>query len=489
MNKKFTKKEFESYLWGAAILVRGLIDAGDLKQYIFPLLFLKRLSDVWKYDFELNFKETNNIELSQQIANERFSIPKGCHWSDIRNKSTNIGRSIIETFRSIENANSERMTGIFGSAEWTNKEQIPDETLKDIIEHFSKHSLDLENVPEDELGQGYEYLIKRFADDSGHTAQEFYTNRTLVHLMTKILAPKERESIYDPTCGTGGMLISAVAESKRNGNDSRTLRLYGQEIINSTASIAKMNLIIQGIEDYKIVNGNTLSNPSFTENDSLQKFDIVLANPPYSIKKWNRDAWISDPWQRNFLGIPPQGRADYAFLQHIIKSMSTKSGRSAILFSHGILERQDEYEMRSNLIKKDLVEAVIGLGPNLFYNSPMESCIIICRSVKPENRKNKVLFIDAVNEIKHNSGDSFLEEKHQLKIYESFKNYKDITGFSKVVTSDEIVNNSYNLKINLYVINRSINYAVRNTQDSIQQYYDSSEGLWNEIDFFITQDY
>ena len=185
------------------------------------------------------------------------------------------------------------------------------------------------------------------------------------------------------------MLISALAEVKRRGGDTRTLGLYGQELIHITAAIARMNLVLHGVEDFEIVAGNTLSDPAFIERDRLRTFDVVLANPPYSIKKWNREAWQSDPWGRNFLGTPPQGRADYAFFQHILKSLDPKTGRCAILFPHGVLFRNEEAEMRRKLVESDLLECVLGLGPNLFYNSPMEACVVICRTQKPADRQRE----------------------------------------------------------------------------------------------------
>ncbi len=218
-----SQQELESYLWGAANLLRGLIDAGDYKQYIFPLLFFKRLSDVWDEDYQAALAETGDMAYARATADDRFAVPDGAHWSDIRNASWDVGRALLEAYRVIEASNPERLTGVFGSASWTDKAQMPDETLKNLIEHFSQHTLSLASVPEDELGNAYEYLIKQFADDSGHTAQEFYTNRTLVHLMTQILEPQAGKNIYDPTVGTGGMLISALAEVKRRGGDARTL--------------------------------------------------------------------------------------------------------------------------------------------------------------------------------------------------------------------------------------------------------------------------
>ncbi|MCB9910033.1 MAG: SAM-dependent DNA methyltransferase, partial [Planctomycetes bacterium] len=420
-----SQRELESYLWGAATLLRGLVDASDYKQYIFPLLFFKRLSDVWDADYDEAFQETSDADYATATANDRFTIPDGAHWTEVRTAPKNVGRALLSAFQAIESANPERLQGVFGNAPWTDKAQMPDATLKNLIEHFSKHTLSLENVPEDELGNGYEYLIKKFADDSGHTAQEFYTNRTLVHLMAQMLEPQPGESIYDPTAGTGGMLISCLAEVRRRGCDTRTTGLYGQELITITAAIARMNLVLHGVSDFHIAAGNTLSSPAFVEGDRLRTFDVVLANPPYSIKKWNRSAWESDSWDRNFLGTPPQGRADYAFFQHILRSMDPKTGRCAILFPHGVLFRKDEAELRRKLVATDMVECVLGLGPSLFYNSPMEACVVICRSKKTKSIKGKTLFIDAVHDVARENTQSFLKPEHQGRIlaaYQAFQN-------------------------------------------------------------------
>ena len=276
-----TQRELESYLWGAATLLRGLIDASDYKQYIFPLLFFKRLSDVWDGDYQEALDETGDEGYATDTANDRFVIPEGAHWNDVRAAPRDVGRALLSAFLAIEAANPERLQGVFGNANWTDKAQMPDSTLKNLIEHFSKHDLTLAAVPEDELGNGYEYLIKKFADDSGHTAQEFYTNRTLVHLMAQMLEPQPGESIYDPTCGTGGMLISCLAEVKRRGGDIRTTGLFGQELITITAAIARMNLVIHGVDDFHIASGNTLATPAFVQGDRLRTFDVVLANPPF----------------------------------------------------------------------------------------------------------------------------------------------------------------------------------------------------------------
>lgn len=442
--------ELERYLWGAAEYLRGNIDPSDYKQYIFPLLYFKRICDV--YDEE-------TIQAVAEFGEEgalfpeshRFEIPKGSHWNDVRNVPKDVGMALQKAMHDIETANSGQLDEIFGDAPWTNKERLPDDLLKDLIEHFSSQNLSLSHVPQDELGQGYEFLIKKFADDSGHTAAEFYTNRTLVRLMTLMLDPKEGESIYDPTCGSGGMLLVAALQLKEQGKEYRSLKLYGQDINLITYSIARMNLFLHGIDDFNIMRGDVLANPKFLVKDKLQQFDIVLANPPYSIKTWNRELFAADPFGRNMFGVPPQSRADYAFFQHIIKSMNPKTGRCAILFPHGVLFRDVETEMRKKLVAADLVECVLGLGPNLFYNSPMEACVIVCRMSKPLERRHKVIFINAVNEITHEKAQSYLEPQHIHKIVEAYRNFKDIDGFACVVSIDDILKRDGNMSIPLYI--------------------------------------
>jgi type I restriction enzyme M protein len=486
--KHLSQQELESYLWGAAKLLRGLIDAGDYKQYVFPLLFFKRLSDVWDEEYQNALEETGDSLYAQAVADDRFAIPDGAHWSDIRSASRDIGRALLNAFRAIEAATPDRLSGVFGNASWTDKAQLPDETLKNLIEHFSEHTLSLAAVPEDELGNGYEYLIKQFADDSGHTAQEFYTNRTLVYLMTQILEPQAGETIYDPTVGTGGMLISALAEVKRRGGDARTLELYGQELIHITAAIARINLVLHGVEDFEIVAGDTLSNPAFIQRDRLRTFDVVFANPPYSIKKWNREAWQSDPWGRSFLGTPPQGRADYAFFQHILKSLDPNSGRCAILFPHGVVFRNEEAKMRRKLVKSDLLECVLGLGPNLFYNSPMEACVVICRTRKPADRQGKILFIDAVHEVARERAQSFLKPEHQRRILAAYRAFADEPGFAKVATVEEVLHKDGNLSIPRYVrpmVNGAGNDGGHDLKSTWATFDASGREFWQQMDALV----
>ena len=449
---RISQQQLESYLWGAATLLRGTIDAGEYKQFIFPLLFYKRLCDVYDEETVKALKESGGDEQFAQFPeNHRFQIPSESQWREIRKVNRDVGSALQKAMRNIETANPDKLFGIFGDSQWTNKDRLSDTMLRDLIEHFSALELTIKNLPEDELGQGYEYLIKKFADDSGHTAAEFYTNRTVVHLMTEMLDVQPGESVYDPTCGSGGMLLSCITHLRRAGKEWRNMKLYGQERNLMTSSIARMNCFLHGIEDFRIERGDTLAEPKLVEGDRLQRFDVVLANPPYSIKQWDRDAFSSDSWGRNLFGVPPQGRADYAFQQHILQSLKPKTGRCAVLWPHGILFRNEEDDIRQKLIESDYIEAVIGLGPNLFYNSSMQSCIVICRTNKAPKQKRKILFIDAVNEVTRERTQSFLTRAHIDRVVQALRTFNSEEGFAKAATLDEIKDNHWSLNIPLYV--------------------------------------
>ena len=443
-----TQQQLEKYLWGAATTLRGTIDAGDYKQYIFPLLFFKRICDVYDEEFEKALKESGgDLEYASFEENHRFQIPKGAHWNEVRETTTNVGMAIQDAMRELEKANPDTLYGIFGDASWTNKNRLTDETLNNLIEHFSQHKLNLANVPDDQLGNAYEYLIKEFADDSGHTAAEFYTNRTVVKLMTMIMDPQPGESVYDPTCGSGGLLLNCALHLRDEGREYRSLKLYGQEINLLTSAIARMNMFLHGIEEFQIVRGDTLARPAFLEYDELKKFNVILANPPYSIKSWDRKSFENDPYGRNLWGTPPQGCADYAFQQHIQKSLDAENGRSISLWPHGVLFRDKEEIIRKKMIEEDQVECVIGLGPNLFYNSPMEACLLITRTKKEKSKEGKILFINAVNEVKQEKTISFLEDEHINKIFKAYQNFKNQDDFAALVSKEEVFKNNGNLSL------------------------------------------
>ena len=457
-----TLDELKSLLWGAAVLLRGKINATGYKEYIFPLVFFKRISDVHNEEYRKALEMADgDEEFARQPENFSFVIPEGCLWEDVRVKTDNVGQALVTAWTRIEQANPakvvgsrvvEGLGGIFGKRDhWTNKNILTDATLSELLEHFSKIDLSIASCPADEMGQAYEYLVGKFADDAGNTAQEFYTNRTVVELMAEILEPKAGESIYDPTCGTGGMLISCIARCKAREENWREIKAYGQEQNALTSSVARMNLFLHGVEEFRIINDDTLLRPGFLDAGKLKTFDVVLANPPYSIKQWNRELFAHDPYERNILGTPPQGRADYAFIQHILKSMNPKTGRCAILLPHGVLNRIAERNLRAELIKLDWLDCVIGIAKNLFFNSPMEACILIARRDKTESHKGKVLFIKAKNLVERKNTESRLLPEHIEKIAGAYHAYKDIEGFASIVANKDIIAQNNSFAVNKYV--------------------------------------
>lgn len=479
--------QLSNHLWEAANILRGPVDAADFKTYIFPLLFFKRICDVYDEEFEAALEESDgDIEFAKFPENHWFQVPEGCHWEEVRSKSANIGHALQKSMRSIEQLNPDTLHGIFGDAQWTNKDRLSDALLKDLIEHFSALDLGNENCKTDVLGQAYEYLIKKFADLTNKKAGEFYTPRPVVALMVRILAPKAGDTIYDPACGTGGMLLEALHYVKEHGGNENLMlgKLYGQEKNLTTSAIARMNLFLHGAEDFHIERGDTLRSPAFYSGDSLAKFDCVIANPPFSLEKWGDDVWINDPYGRNFAGVPPATSGDFAWIQHMIKSMADKAGRMAIVVPHGVLFRMSkEGEIRRRLLELDILEAVIGLGPNLFYGAGLAAAILVFRDTKPRAHRSRVLFIDASNHFKTGRAQNELLPEHIESIQSYYEEYQDIKGVCRVVTIDEICKNNFNLNIPLYIERVSekesitINQSLSQFQDAVQTAYAAEEHL------------
>ena len=490
-------EDLKSFLWGAATRLRGQIDAAGYKEYIFPLLFFKRISDVYNEQFEGYVCEGGIEYANAQVQELVIRIPDGAHWRDVRECTENVGQRLVEAFIAIEQANPGEhadgrviggLEGIFGPKDgWTNKAKMPDHIITSLIEDFSRYNLSLKSCPADEMGQAYEYLVGKFADDAGNTAQEFYTNRTVVDLMAEILQPRPGESIYDPTCGSGGMLVKCLDFLRRKGEPWQGVKVFGQEINALTSAIARMNLYLNGVEDFSIVREDTLAHPAFVDGSRLRKFDVVLANPPYSIREWNRTSFENDKWGRNKYGTPPQGRADYAFIQHIVCSMNEQNGRCAILLPHGILFRKEETNVRTNLVLSDKIEAIIGLGPNLFYNAPMEACVIICNNDKRVDLNNKIIFVNAKNEVTRKNAESYLEKHHIDKILNAYHSNDDIETFKRVVDLDEIKKNGFDLSIQKYVfINDVTSNEILDFEDAYSRWNNSSIVMRSEIDNLLS---
>lgn len=449
---KLTLSQLEQYLSKAAWILKGPVDASDFKVYIFPLLFFKRISDVYDEEYQQALEESEgDAEYASLPEFHRFEIPTECHWKDVREKTTNVGLAIEQALRGIEQANQEFLYGIFGDAQWSNKNKLSDRLLIDLIEHFSQYNLSNSNVDSDLLGQSYEYLIKHFADLTNKKAGEFYTPRSVVHLLGLILDPHEGETIYDPACGTGGMLLECVDHLKHNNEDYRTLKLYGQEKNLTSSSIARMNMFLHGIEDFQIFRGDTLRNPAFFEADGLKTFDCVIANPPFSLKEWGAENWANDPYGRNIAGVPPAGNGDMAWVQHMIKSMNS-TGRMAVILPHGILFRKgSDAKIWEQLILIDSLEAVIGLGSNIFYGTPIAACVLVFKQNKEDDKKGKILFVDASDQVKVGRAQNYLEPEHVEQIFNWFKAYSNEENYVKVASIDEVKGNDFNLNILLYV--------------------------------------
>jgi type I restriction enzyme M protein len=447
--------QLEAHLWESASILRGPVDAADFKTYIFPLLFFKRICDVWDDEYAEIVADTGDAELALFPESHRFQIPEGCHWNDVRAVATNVGNALQRAMREIEKANPDTLYGVFGDAQWTNKDRLSDALLKDLVEHFSRLPLGNKNVTSDLLGDAYEYLIKKFADATNKKAGEFYTPRSVVRLMIRMLDPKEVETLYDPACGTGGMLLAAVQHVKERHGDVKRLwgKLFGQEKNLTTSSIARINLFLHGIEDFQIVRGDTLRNPAFFDGDRLASFDCVIANPPFSLEKWGEEQWINDPFGRNFAGLPPSSSGDFAWVQHMVKSMAEVKGRMAVVLPQGALFRKGaEGGIRRKLLEMDLVEAVIGLAPNLFYGTGLAACILVLRKKKSAQRRKKVMIADASRLFRRGRAQNYLEPEHAHEIQRWFEKFEDVQDAVRVVGLDDIKAEDWTLNISRYVL-------------------------------------
>ena len=417
-----TLQDLESDLWNCAQILRGsAIDRTDWKGYILPLLFFKRISDVWDEETAEAREIYGDVDLEVFPELHRFTLPDGCHWRDVRETAANVGAALARAMRAIERANPDTLARVFGAADWGNREMLGDELLKDLIEGLSGVPLGNTAVASDILGDAYEYLIGRFADITRRKkAGEFYTPRSVVRMMVELLDPQEGESIYDPACGTGGMLLGAIEHVQRAGCDPRTFfgRIFGEEKNLTTSSMARMNLVLHGIEDFRIEQNDTLRHPAFTDPaGALATFDCVIANPPFSLKEWGREVWEADPWGRAAFGLPPASYGDYAWVQQMVASMAADAGRMAVVLPQGALFRKGaEGRIRRALLEEDLIEAVIGLAPNIFYGTGLAPAVVTLRRTKRRGRRGKVIVIDASSLFRKGRAQNFLDPAHAERI-------------------------------------------------------------------------
>lgn len=469
-DKKLDRVTLERELWRAADILRGSIDASDYKNYIFGFLFLKRLSDRFEEEAKKILAETGDKVLAYDEPDEhRFYVDEDARWAAIEKLSEGIGEKLNQLCIALEKDNSS-LEGVLTSIDFNDARKLGDTkqrdtTLSKLITHFSLLDLRNDNFSEPDLmGRAYEYLMERFADDAGKKGGEFYTPRKVVELVAKLLEPQAGMKIYDPTCGSGGMLIECaelVAEqSGRKVGEPLNLSLYGQEKNVSTWAICRMNMLLHDLPDAKIEKGDTLRNPRFLDNGEIMTFDRVIANPPFSLEAWwdypkeekgNKERPAKDPYNRFHYGMPPKSKGDLAFVQHMIASLNDE-GRAGVVVPHGVLFRgATEAKIRQGLLDINLFEAVIGLPTNLFYGTGIPAAILLFNRAKKADRNNKVLFIEAGRFYQEGKNQNYLRDEDITRILRAFHTYTNEDKFAKVVSLEDIRANDYNLNISRYL--------------------------------------
>ena len=471
---KVNLETLKSHLWKSADILRGRIDAADYKNYIFGFLFLKRISDVFNEEVEKIIKETGDKKTAYEDHDyHAFFVPKKAKWDYLKTKTMDIGKVINHANDLLEDDNPETLGGVLSVVDFNDKDKLPDDILSQLINHFSNIDLSNKNLEKpDILGDAYEYLIAQFASSAGKKGGEFYTPKEVVELLIDILDPQEGMRICDPTCGSGGMLIQSSYHLKAKGRNPKNISLFGQEINIGTWAICKMNFLLHGIISSNIKRGDTLDKPELVEHGKLMQFDIVIANPPFSLKNWSYEKAQNDPYKRFLFGIPPKGYADLAFVQHMIAAMKPK-GRAGVVLPHGILFRGGaEGKIRTGILEEDLLEAIIGLPSKLFYGAGIPACLFILNRNKPKERKGKVFFLYGANDYLEGKKQNKLRKEDIDKIVSNYKEYKRIKKYCRPVSINEIRENDYNLNITRY-----IDVSEEEEQVDIQQALDELKGL------------
>ena len=449
-----TSKQLFNHLFEACNILRGPINQDEYKSYVIPILFLKRISDVYdeEYADALAFSDGDE-EYAGAEDMHAFVIPDGCHWEDIHGVSKDVGKAIIHSMQEIEKANPDTLSGVFSSfddATWTDKNKLTDERLKNLVEHMSLKKVGNKNYSADIMGDSYEFLIKKFADMSKKNAGEFYTPRTIVKLMVELIDPKPGDKVYDPACGTGGMLIEAIKHMKYDRLSWG--RIFGQENNLTTSAIARMNLYLHGAKDVHVRQGDTLRKPLFLEKGKLQTFDCVLANPPFGLEKWGAAQFETDEYGRNIWGCPSDSNADFAWLQHMVKSMDPATGRCAVVLPQGVLFHSGkEGDMREALVRSDKLEAVITLASGVFYSTGVSACILFLNNKKTYKHKGKICLIDGSEIYTPKRAQNEISKDDVKTIYGLYTDYTDVIERCKIVSIQDVEDAGFDLSVKRYI--------------------------------------
>jgi type I restriction enzyme M protein len=453
--EKLTREKLEGYLWSAADILRGSIDSSDYKNYILGLLFLKRLSD--RFDEECEAIQGNRNANPEDPDEHDFFVPKKARWPELQKTATNIGEALNKACAALEEKNEKTLGGVLAGIDYNDERKLGDNRNRDnvlsrLVQHFSRVNLRNSNLSEpDLLGRAYEYLIEKFADDAGKKGGEFYTPKKVVELIVAILEPQAGMRICDPTAGSAGMLIACAHYIEDHGGNPKNLGLFGQEKNLGTWALSKMNLLLHNLPGARIEKGDTIRDPRLLEGGELMLFDRVIANPPFSLDDWGRERAENDPLGRFRFGTPPKTKGDLAFVQHMIAT-TNKTGMVGVVMPHGVLFRgAAEGTIRQGILEEDLVEAVIGLPPNLFYGTGIPAAILVMNRDKKPARRKKVLFVEASREFKEGSAQNYLRDEDVKKISGTVRAFKDVDKYSRVVSLAEIEKNDWNLNISRYV--------------------------------------
>lgn len=457
-----TPSKLNSHLWAAADILRGSIDSSDYKNYIFGFLFLKRLSDRFEEEAEHLIAEGEDEDVAWTDPDEhQFFVPKRARWKEIGRLTKDVGDALNKACAALEEANA-TLEGVLLGIDFNDSRKLGDGKQRDgilhrLVGHFSELSLRNSDLSEpDMLGRAYEYLIEKFADDAGKKGGEFYTPQRVVELITQLLDPEEGMRVCDPTCGSGGMLIQCAAHvakksGRRLGTDPINVTLHGQEKNLGTWAICKMNMLLHGLSDARIEKGDTIREPKLVHGGELMLYDRVIANPPFSLDKWGVEMAADDPFQRFHYGLPPKNMGDYAFVQHMLATLSS-NGMVGVVMPHGVLFRgSGDGAIRKGLVDEDLFEAIIGLPENLFYGTGIPAAVLVLNRAKPKKRQGKILFIHAAEGFEPRSNQNVLRPEDVKRIVAAFRKFGDEDRFSRVVPIEEVKENDYNLTIARYV--------------------------------------